>query len=125
MRNLTCIICPIGCSLEIEESSPDNFSINGSSCPRGEIYAQEEIRSPKRIVTATIAVQAEHGSALSVRRVPVKTVSPCPKEKINALLCDIYRMKVSLPVKAGDIIISNWNGSGIDIAASRTISDAD
>ncbi|MCL2215144.1 MAG: DUF1667 domain-containing protein [Treponema sp.] len=124
MRNLTCIICPIGCSLEIQESGSGNLTVTGSRCPRGEVYAQEEIRSPKRIVTATAAVQEEQ-AALSVRRVPVKTSSACPKEKINALLCDIYKKKVSLPVKAGDVIISDWNGSGIDVIAARTISYAD
>ena len=125
MRNLTCIICPIGCSLEAEESGPDNLIVTGGRCPRGETYAQEEIRSPKRIVTATAAIQAVKETILSVRRVPVKTSSPCPKEKINSLLCDIYKMKLSLPVKTGDVIISNWNGSGIDVIAVRTISYAD
>ena len=120
-RNLICIICPTGCSLDIEDDA-DIFFVKGNQCQRGAVYALEEIRSPKRIVTATAQLK---GTARSVRRVPVKTTSPCPGEKINALLCDIYIAKVSLPVKAGDIIISNWNNSGIDVVAARTIDYAD
>ncbi|MCL2763973.1 MAG: DUF1667 domain-containing protein [Treponema sp.] len=119
MHNLTCIVCPVGCALEVND-----MSVKGNKCLRGESYALEEIRAPKRTVTATASINniEESCSLGAVRRVPVKTVSPCPREKIPALLDDIYKMKIRLPVKTGDIIISNWAGEGIDIIATRTIS---
>ncbi|MDR0323980.1 MAG: DUF1667 domain-containing protein [Treponema sp.] len=132
MRNLTCIVCPIGCTLNVsfqstpEADSPiENLSVTGNRCQRGEIYAQEEICAPKRTVTATCSAvystcQTE-GKAFSVRRLPVKTSSPCSKEKISALLEDIYNIKVTLPVKAGDKIITNWKGEGIHVVATRTL----
>jgi CxxC motif-containing protein len=55
------------------------------------------------------------------RRVPVKTAAPCPREKINALLADIYKTKVKLPVKAGDTVIADWQGSGINVVAVRAL----
>jgi len=125
MKKLTCIVCPIGCSLEAEENASasntgsGNLCVTGNRCPRGAVYAMEELRSPKRTVTATCKIEGE--TEHSVRRVPVKTVSPCPKEKISALLNDIYKLKIILPVKTGDIIIADWNGEGIDVAATRTI----
>ncbi|MDR1837175.1 MAG: DUF1667 domain-containing protein [Treponema sp.] len=120
MRSLTCIVCPIGCSLNVEEDSkkPDSLSVTGNRCPCGEVYAREEIRAPKRVVTATCRIE---GEADSVRRVPVKTASPCPREKIPALLDDIYKASVSLPVKAGDVVIAGWNGGEINVVATRTI----
>jgi len=118
MQSLTCITCPIGCLLEVSGSTPDKLIVTGNKCPRGEIYAIEEIRAPKRTVTATCRID---GELFSLKRIPVKTVSPCPKDKIPALLCDIYKVKVTLPVKTGDIIIDNWNGEGINIIATRTI----
>jgi CxxC motif-containing protein len=57
------------------------------------------------------------------RRVPVKTKIPCPKEKIPALLKDIYRAKIKLPVKAGDMVIANWNNSGIDVVITRSVEE--
>jgi CxxC motif-containing protein len=134
MKNLTCIVCPIGCSLTIEEKSGaagSTFMVTGNRCPRGAAYAQEEIRAPKRVVTATCAVRppcalsnaaaALNRSLTAPRRLPVKTVTPCPKEKINFLLADIYKTKVTLPVKAGDKIIADWQGSGIDVVAVRSL----
>jgi CxxC motif-containing protein len=132
MRSLTCIVCPIGCALSIEEGEKgaDGLSaltITGNRCPRGAAYAKEEIRAPKRVVTATCAIVEETGSITAhrgmyaPRRVPVKTVAPCPKEKINALLADIYKTKVKLPVKAGDMVIADWQGSGINVVAVRQL----
>jgi len=118
MRNLTCIVCPIGCSLDIEENNSANLNnehinVTGNKCASGVAYAIEEIRAPKRVVTATVSSP--------VMRIPVKTSSPCLREKIPALLQDIYKIKIKPPVKAGDVMIENWNGEGIDVIATRTV----
>jgi Uncharacterized protein with conserved CXXC pairs len=118
MRNLTCIVCPIGCSITVDEDSSGNLSVKGNRCLRGELYAKEEIRAPKRTVTATCQIDKE---AVSIKRIPVKTAYPCPREKISALLEDIYKLKVALPVKTGDVLIKNWKGEGINVVATRTI----
>jgi CxxC motif-containing protein len=124
MRSLTCIICPIGCILNVENiESCDNMSVTGNRCVRGVDYALEEIRCPKRVVTATVSIMPGKGEGKigSVRRVPVKTTIPCPREKIPALLQDIYKLKVSLPVNAGDVLIAGWGGEGIDIVTTRRV----
>jgi CxxC motif-containing protein len=124
MKNLTCIMCPLGCSLTVEEGPPEpgGFSaltVTGNRCPRGAAYAQEEVRAPRRVLTATCGVLG--GEAGAPRRLPVKTTAPCPREQIPALLADIYRLQVKLPVKTGDLVIAGWQGSGIDVAAARTL----
>jgi len=129
MRELTCIVCPVGCPLVTEENvATDNVSainVTGNCCPRGVVYAQEEISAPKRTVTATCAAVFDKDSGerspYAPRRVPVKTSAPCPQEKILALLADIYGAKVTLPVKLGDVVISNWNGIGLDVVATRSV----
>ena len=120
MRNLTCIVCPIGCSMDVEDDpvAPDSLSVKGNNCSRGAVYAREEIRAPKRTVTATCRIEGDAGA---VRRLPVKTSSPCPREKIPALLDDIYITTVSLPVRSGDVVIAGWKGLEIDVVATRTI----
>ena len=47
--------------------------------------------------------------------------SSIQKEKIGKLLSDIYCLEVSLPIKTGDRLIVNWNNSGIDVVATRTL----
>jgi CxxC motif-containing protein len=143
MKTLTCIVCPMGCSLAVEEGPPeaDGFpalTVTGNRCPRGAVYAREEVRAPRRIVTATCGIGGDGlpgrdgaGSGEDAaewvlgpetpRRLPVKTAIPCPKEKIPALLADIYRIRVKPPVKAGDLILPDWQGSGIDVIAARSL----
>ena len=115
MKELICIVCPIGCSLIVDEGA-DLLAVSGNRCPRGEVYAQEEITAPKRVVTATCSAAADG----ALRRIPVKTSVPCPKEKIKRLLADIYRVRIALPVRAGDIVIADWDGCGIDVVATRS-----
>jgi len=125
MPSLTCIVCPIGCALDVtEDANTKELSVSGNKCPRGEAYAIEEIRAPKRAVTASCKIKNNEnttGRRAEVRRAPVKTSSPCMREKIPALLNDIYKMEIQLPVKMGDVIIAGWDGSEIDVIATRTI----
>jgi CxxC motif-containing protein len=51
----------------------------------------------------------------------VKTVIPCPKEKVAELLVDIYNLRLTLPVRGGDMVIPNWQGTGIDVIAVRSV----
>jgi CxxC motif-containing protein len=131
MRELICIVCPTGCALTVTEAAGADgvpvLGVTGNRCPRGEVYALEEVTDPRRTVTATCAINGgaanggndSHG--LNVRRVPVKTSSPCSKEKIPSLLKDIYDIKVRLPVKAGDLVIENWKDSGINVIVTRNV----
>ncbi|MDR1957216.1 MAG: DUF1667 domain-containing protein [Treponema sp.] len=127
MHKLTCIGCPIGCSLTIEPGPAgadgmEGLTITGNGCKRGAAYAQEEIRSPKRVVTATCALVRTNPSSAIPLRVPVRTVLPCPKERIPELLEDIYTIRLSLPVKTGDTVIAGWRGTGISVIATRSVS---
>src|SRR5512145_1713828 len=112
MRELTCIVCPIGCRLSVEDAADGELQVTGNRCPRGAVYAVEEIRSPKRVVTATCRLGATASCAdentaeaagLSARlhrhglceprRLPVKSSTPCPKDRISELLADIYAVR--------------------------------
>ena len=72
-RELTCIVCPIGCSLVAEIEDGKVVSVTGNTCPRGKVYAETECISPMRTITTT--VRCADGTI-----VPVKTSVPIPKE---------------------------------------------
>ena len=36
IRELTCIVCPVGCSLKVELDNSEVVSVSGNTCPRGE-----------------------------------------------------------------------------------------
>jgi CxxC motif-containing protein len=121
MSELTCIICPIGCSLSAAADGSGAVTVTGNRCPRGAAYAAEELRAPKRTVTATCAI-VDVGES-GPRRVPVRTSAPCPRERIPELLKDIYTLSVRLPVQTGDVVIAGWKGTGIDVIAARTLTE--
>ena len=111
---INCINCPVGCSMTVTLSEAGEFlSVSGNTCPRGAKYAARECTCPERIVTAVIPVS---GSPVPLS---VKTSSPVPKELIREIMKVLGEAAVSLPVEAGDVIISDVMQTGADIIATR------
>lgn len=112
MVELICITCPRGCHLKVDE----NLNVTGNMCPRGAIYAKNELTHPVRMVTSTVAVDSQCES-----RLPVKTKDPIPKELIFKVMEEINKIVVKAPIKIGDVIIKDVLGSGVDIVATKDI----
>lgn len=106
IKKLTCIVCPIGCSLDICLENGVVVSVNGNNCPRGEKYAISECTNPERMVTTTI--RCENGKVL-----PVKTDRPIPKDKVFECMKVINNHICKLPIKVKDIIIEDVFGANI------------
>lgn len=115
MKEITCICCPMGCSLQIDKAN-ENYIITGNKCPRGKKYAIEEMTMPKRIVTSTVKLK---GGLTQV--VPVKTSGPIPKEKIFTIMNILSDIEVSAPASIGDIIIANIAETGVNIVCTKNI----
>ena len=98
--SLTCIECPIGCSIEVEMQDGKVVSVKGNACPRGKLYAENEVVCPKRVETST--VRATDGTM-----VPVKTDKPVKKSEIFAIMEKINNTVCVLPVKIGDVLVEN------------------
>ena len=112
IKNLTCIVCPEGCKLEIDIDS--DYAVNGAKCKRGSDYGRQELTNPQRMVTSTVYI--ENGI---YTRLPVKTSTAIPKELIYKCMEEINRVRVKSPVKLGDVIIRNVLNTGADIVACR------
>lgn len=110
-RELTCIICPMGCSLEAEIAEGRVISVLGNTCPRGKAYAENECINPVRTITTT--VRCRSGEIL-----PVKTDKPIPKKNISDAMKLINNASPDLPISIGDVIIKDIFGSNI-IAAKN------
>lgn len=116
-RELTCIGCPLGCSLTVTIDHDTVTAVTGNTCPKGDAYARKEVTNPTRIVTSTVRVKG--GTAAMVN---VKTASDIPKDKIFDCITAIRDVEVAAPVKIGDVILSNAAGTGVDIIAAKNIS---
>ena len=99
-KTLTCIECPIGCMLEVYIEGDVITEIKGNGCPRGKIYAENEIVCPRRVVTSTI--RASNG-----KMIPVKTEKPVKKSEIFEVMKKINTLVCDKPVKIGDIVYEN------------------
>ncbi len=117
-REMICISCPIGCHLTAEWEEGGEPRISGNKCPRGEEYGREEILAPKRVVTATVALEGGR-----IDRLPIKTDLPLPKQLIPSLLNRLAKMKIQAPVEAGRILIQDYERSGINVLATRSIGE--
>lgn len=111
-RELTCIICPIGCNLTAETHGGE-IIVTGNTCPRGAQYAKDELTNPKRTVTTTVMC-----SDKSI--VSVKTKNPIPKEKMKDCMNIINSHIQDLPIKIGDVIIKDVFGTDI-VATSEKL----
>lgn len=111
-EHLTCIICPMGCLLDVTIDGKQVTSVTGNSCKRGPDYAQAELINPTRTLTTTAAVS---GGELPL--VPVKSQGELPKALLFQCMEVIRRVHISAPVKRGDIVVQDILGTGVHIAA--------
>ena len=111
--NLTCIGCPLGCSIEVIKNGDEIESITGYTCKRGHDYAQTEVLAPVRTVTSTVRVNGGKNPVVAV-----KTAQPIPKNKIWDCMREIYDITVNAPVAIGDVICDNIAGTGVELVAS-------
>lgn len=109
---LTCIICPNGCKLTVD----DDLNVTGNRCPRGVSYGKQEVTDPRRTLTSTVRIDSE---ILPV--CPVKSKDPLPKGKVLKAMEIVNKTHIKAPVHIGDVVISNVVGTGVDIVATREI----
>lgn len=112
-REITCIICPRGCRLEVDISE-SGVSVAGNACPKGEQYGIDECTNPVRTVTSVIRVSNREDTMVSV-----KTSAPIKKEHISEAMKIIRAAQTEAPVKTGDVLIKDVFGA--DIVATKDI----
>lgn len=116
IRELTCIGCPMGCQLTAVLEDGQVTRVTGNTCPRGDAYARKECTHPARTVTGTVRV---------TRRPAAGGVCPHPGRRTQGkgagcgpALC---RVQLTAPVQAGDVVIPNVLGTGVDVVATRSV----
>ncbi|KRQ87602.1 hypothetical protein ABG79_00403 [Caloramator mitchellensis] len=114
-HEFVCIMCPMGCNLEVLEDE-DVILVKGNQCKRGYEYGVKEISNPTRVLTSTVILKNSY-----LRRLPVKSDGEIPKGMIKDCVKFLSKIEVSAPVKMGDVIHKNILGTGVDIVSTRTV----
>lgn len=111
-----CIGCPLGCRLEVDEADGDVVEVRGFACKRGHEYALSEHRAPVRMVTTTVAIEGARWP-----RLPVRTAAPIPRDRVRALVDALHRLRLSAPVRQGDVVLADALGTGVEVIATRSL----
>lgn len=115
-RNLTCIGCPLGCSLSVQIENEQVVSVSGNTCPRGDSYARKEVTNPTRIVTSTVRIAGANGGMVSC-----KTQEDIPKNMIFDVVNALKEVEVDPPVRIGDVLVENVAGTGVNVVATKNV----
>ncbi len=117
-KEFVCICCPMGCHLSVQmDDNGQVTEVSGNTCKRGEEYAISEVTAPTRMVTSTVIT-------LDGVSVPVKTANPIPKNMIFECMNEIKTAKLKLPVNTGDVVVKDVAGTGVDVIATRSFTEA-
>lgn len=115
-KEITCIVCPIGCKILVKTNGTSFEILDGNKCKKGVEYARNESLDPRRVLTSSVFVENGEWPLVSV-----KTTRPIPKEKIFDVLKVIKSARVNAPVIIGQVIIKDVLNTGIDIVATKSV----
>lgn len=110
--DLICICCPRGCRLHVAK----DLTVTGNFCPRGATYAKQEVLSPERVLTSTVAVK---GGSLPL--CPVKSARPIPKSLLFKAMNEVNSLLAIAPISVGDTLVEDLAGSGVPLVATMDV----
>ena len=114
-RVLTCIGCPLGCTLTAVPGA-EGWEISGYTCKRGLEYAQKELVRPERTVTSTVRVSGGKANVTSVR-----TRTDIPKDAIFRVMEAINAIVAPAPIAIGDVLCPDIAGTGVALIATKAV----
>ena len=113
MIKLTCIVCPNGCELEVDEKA---LEVNGNKCPRGKQFANDELTNPKRTICSSVKTTFIDTPVVSVR-----VSGDIPKDRIFDVMKEINKVVVDSRLGIGDVVIANVLNLKVDVIITSNI----
>lgn len=117
IKKIICIECPKGCSISVNIKKGKISSLKGNECQKGLRYATSEVESPLRVLTSTVLSQG-----LPLKMIPVRTDRPIPKRHAYKAAKAIKKIRIAKPVLAGDVLVEDFLGLGVNLIATRASS---
>lgn len=113
---LTCIGCPLGCTLTATALAENAWEVNGYTCSRGLEYARKELLRPARTVTSTVRVSGGVAKVTSVR-----TETDVPKDAIFRVMEELNSIVTPAPIAIGDVICPDIANTGVALIATKAV----
>ena len=106
MKELTCIVCPNGCHLNIDE----NMNVTGNICKRGEEFAKQELINPQRSVTTTCKTIFADNPVVAV-----KLDGTVNKNIVKDIVKEINKKTIDSRIGIGEIVIKDILKTGVNV----------
>jgi CxxC motif-containing protein len=113
---LTCVLCPVGCELEVARDASGGLEVRGNQCEKGIPFAEEEVLHPRRNLATSVPIK---GTA--TKMVSVRLSAAVPREMLFPILAEIAKLRPVAPVRRGQVLIASVLGTGVDVIATRTV----
>ena len=115
MTELTCIVCPRGCSLRVDGEG-DSITVTGNACKRGEAFAVSEMLHPMRTICTTVRTSFPDAPVL-----PVRVSAEIPKDRIFDVMREIKKVTLTKPVARGETVIENVRGLSVNVISESDL----
>jgi len=115
-KHFTCVICPLGCEIDVELQNGNVVSMEGSKCEKGKEFVLQELEEAMRILTTTVPVKGAKWAML-----PVRTDKPIPKRLLSKVIEQLADIELQAPVKMYHVIVKDVAGTDASIVATRNM----
>ena len=116
---IVCIMCPLACRVLVTADDAGNIlDVAHYECKEGREYAIVEYKFPARVLTTTLLT-----AAASRRLLPVRSSQPIPKTKLMGVMYSLGKIRIGPPVKMGQVVVPNINGTGADMISTDELLD--
>lgn len=116
MKEIICIVCPSGCSLNVYKGENNNWIVKGNKCPKGKDFAINEMTNPTRTICTTVKT-----SIKDFPRVPVRTDGEIPKKYIFPLMKLINDIEINEPLDIGTVVLKDIFNTGVNVITTANI----
>ncbi|MCK5589415.1 MAG: DUF1667 domain-containing protein [Dehalococcoidales bacterium] len=115
-KHFTCVICPLGCEIDVELQNGKVVSMEGSKCEKGKEFVLQELEEAMRILTTTVSIKGAKWAML-----PVRTDKPIPKRLLSKVIEQLADIELHAPVKMYHVIVKDVAGTDANIVATRNM----
>jgi len=114
--HFVCVVCPIGCEIDVVHDSGRIISMEGNKCEKSEEFVSQELIEPMRILTTTVRIQGARWAVI-----PVRSDKAVPKRLFPRIMKQLRRIKLQAPVNMLEVVEKDIVFTGANIIATRTM----
>ncbi|MFW6126403.1 MAG: DUF1667 domain-containing protein [Chloroflexota bacterium] len=115
-KHFTCVVCPVGCEVDVELRDGEVVSMTGNRCAKGKEFVLQELQDPMRMLTTIVSIKNARWAVL-----PVRSDRPIPRRLFFEAMKELAGVEPDAPVEVGDVVMTDVARTGVDMVATRSM----